>query len=480
MSSLKQETLKGFKWSAINSIGGRIVSFLIGVVLARLLSPVDFGYVGMTAIFFSLASVLVDSGFSNALIRKIDLKEEDKSTVFFFNIVVSCVLFLLLFLFSDSIADYLHAPILSDVVKVSAMSLFIGAFGSVQNSLMVKAVNFKTPAIITLCSQIFSGSLGILLAYLGYGVWALVWQSFSATCIRTVSLWLVSDWRPKWLFSFKSFKELFGFGGNLAINGLLDIFFRDGVSLIIGRYYTPQQLGYYARGQHTAQLPSSFLYGIVGNVTFPVLSKVQDNDEQLQGVYRKFMKTFSLVVFFVMLLLAATAKPFTIIVFSDKWVDSVVYLQLFCITYMFYHVHALNFNYLMVKGRSDWALKKELINKSVKIILLFLLIPFGVKQICIAFFISSLFDIFVNTIVTGYLFKYGFFKQLSDFAPYLIISIVSCVPAYLCSCFIANNIIALFLGVIFSTFIYVCSLILKKDESFNELLIMVLNKKKYE
>lgn len=477
MNSLKQETLTGFKWSAFNSVGGRIVSFLIGVVLARLLSPVDFGYVGMTAIFFSLAYVIVDSGFSNALIRKIDLKEEDKSTVFFFNIGVSCLLFVLLYFLSDYIADYLNAPILSGIVKLSSLSFFVGAFGSVQNSLMIKTVNFKTPAIITLCSQVFSGLLGIALAYLGYGVWALVWQSFSATCIRTISLWIVSDWRPNWCFSIKAFKELFGFGGNLAINGLLDIFFRDGIGLIIGRYYTPQQLGYYTRGQHTAQLPSSFLYGMVGNVTFPVLSKVQNDDEQLLRVYRRFMRSFSLVVFFAMILLAAVAKPFTIFVFSEKWSESIVFLQLFSITYMFYHVHALNFNYLMVKGRSDWALKKEIINKSVKIVLLILLIPYGVKQICIAFFISSVFDIFVNTIVTGCLFKYGFFKQFSDFSPYLIISLISCIPAFVCSYLIVDNLIALMCGIGLSTLLYIGLLTLKKDKTYNELLCTILKKK---
>lgn len=470
MLDLRTETLSGIKWSVVNSVAGRIIGFLLGVILARLLSPSDFGTVGMTAIFVSLASVLVDSGFSLSLVRKANITKEDTSTVFFFNLVISIIICSVLCLLSYRIALFLKVPEVEGILKVSAMTLVVGALGSVQFALLTKAVDFKKQAIITLSAQMLSGVLGIYLAYYGYGVWAIVWQSFAAAAIRTFIVWIVSDWHPNMCFSISSFKELFGFGGNLAINGLLDIFFRDGTGLIIGKYYTPEQLGFYSRGQSTAQLPSSFLYGMVGNVTFPVLAKIQDDDERLLLVYRKFMKMFSLIIFFVMTLLIAVAKPLTIVVFTSKWEDSIVYLQLFCFIYMLYHVHALNFNYLMVKGRSDWALKKELINKGVKFVLLLSLINFGVLYICIAFCISSVFDIIVNTVVNGHLFNYGFRKQCSDFIPYLLLSLVCCAPAFASSYLIDDIYISLLIGITMPSTIYVSCLLLRKDEVFNELI----------
>jgi O-antigen/teichoic acid export membrane protein len=469
MNDIKSEALHGIKWSVVNSVGGKVIGFLIGVVLARLLSPSDFGTVGMVAIFFSLAAIIVDSGFSSALIRKPDVTEKDTSTVFYFNIVISFIVLLLLFALSGTVASYLNAPVLSDIIKLTALSIFIGSFGSVQFALLKKDVNFRTPALITLTAQLVSGIIGVVLAYKGYGPWALVWQAFMSTTIKTIVVWFVSKWRPKLIFSWNSFKNLFAFGGNLAINSLLDVFFQDGIGLIIGKFYTPSQLGLYTRGQGTAQLPSSFLYNAVGSVTFPVLSKIQNDEKRLLEVYRSFMKTFSMVVFFVMILLIAVAKPLTVFLFSEKWIDSVIYLQLFSVVYMFYHVHALNFNFLMVKGRSDWALKKELINKGVKFILLLTLIKYGVVYVCIAFCLSSIFDIFVNTTVTGYLFKYGFKEQFKDFIPYLLISIMCCLPSFVITYIFEVPFVSLVLGGFVAISLYIGYFLLTKDEVFYKL-----------
>ena len=477
MSDLKSETLRGAKWSVFNSVGGKIIGFVISVILARLLSPSDFGIVGMVAIFFSLANVLVDSGFSSSLIRKPDITDKDTSTVFYFNIFISVILFTLLTTCSSLIANYLNAPAVEGIIKLSAITIVVGSFGSVQFALLKKSIDFRKPAIITLVSQILSGIIGIIMAYRGYGPWALVWQSLIAVILRTILVWCFTTWRPKLIFSWSSFKELFGFGGNLAINSVLDIFFQDGIGLIIGKFYTTQQLGFYSRGQGTAQLPSSFLYNAVGNVTFPVLSKIQDDDEKLFGIYRTFMQTFSIVIFFVMVLIIAVAKPLTIVVFTEKWLDSVIYLQLFCVVYMFYHVHALNFNFLLVKGRSDWALKKELINKGVKFLLLIILVRYGVIYVCIAFCCSSLFDILVNTTVTGYLFKYGFKKQVEDFFPYLAISVICCIPAFIMSEYITNSYVSLISGVCLSTALYCAYFIIRKEETFFRIISLTPFKK---
>lgn len=475
--NIKSETLKGVKWSMVNSVGGKAIGFLLGVILARLLSPTDFGIVGMATIFFTLANILIDSGFASALIRKQNMTEEDTSTVFYFNLVVSSLMCVVLCCFSPNIAGFLNAPVLTDIVKVSAFTMLVGALGSVQFALFTKQINFKIPALITLISQVLSGVIGIYLAYTGHGPWALVWQSFSAAVFRTIIVWIWSNWRPKLVFSIGSFKELFGFGGNLALNSLFDAFFRDGIGMIIGKFYTPAQLGFYSRGQHTAQLPSTFLYGIVGQVTYPVLSKIQNDDERLLNAFRKFIKMFSLLIFFCMTLLIAIAKPLTIVLFSERWLDSVIYLQIFCFIYMFYHIHALNGNYLLVKGRSDWVLKKEIINKTFKIVLLVLMIPHGVLYICITFCFSTVFDLFVNTYVTGKLFGYGIKNQFADFTPYILVSIICCLPAFGLSYCIENSYISLFLGSLSSVALYIGFAVITKNTVFNELISLTPLKK---
>lgn len=454
----------------VNSIGGKIITFLLGVILARLLSPSDFGVVGMTAIFFALANILIDSGFASALVRKLNMSDKDTSTVFYFNLVVSAVLSLLIIVSSSAIANYLNAAILTDIIKVSAITLFVGALGSVQIALLVKKVDFKTIAILTIVSQSVSGALGVVLAYNGFGPWALVWQSLTAASFKTILVWIISKWRPKLLFSFESLKSMFGFGANLAINNVLDTFFRDGIGMIIGKYYSTDQLGYYTRGQNTAQIPSSFLFGIIGQVTFPVLSKIQNEDVRLLSIFRKFMKMFSLLIFFFMILLIAIAKPLTIILFTEKWLDSVIFLQLFSFSFLFYHIHALNGNYLLVKGRSDWILKKEIINKTFKILVLVSMISKGVVFITIAFCCSTVFDLIVNTLVTGYLFSYGLSRQLKDVSVYFILSIFCCLPAFLSSYLISNAFLSLPIGVISSCILYISVLIYRKDCVFEELI----------
>jgi len=248
MSDLRSDTIHGVKWTALNSIVSKVVSFLLSVVLARLLSPSDYGIVGMTAIFFALAQILVDSGLSTSLIRKKNVLEEDSSTIFYFNIGVSTLCYILLFVFAPQISIFLNCEELIAIIRLSALSMVIGAFGSVHYTMMRKKCDFKTPTIIAFPSQVISGIIGIILAYMGYGPWALVWQQLLWTILCTVIVWFYSSWRPKLIFSSKSFKELFGFSGNIALNSLLDTFFQQGIGMLIGKYYTPKQLGYYTRG----------------------------------------------------------------------------------------------------------------------------------------------------------------------------------------------------------------------------------------
>ncbi len=470
MSSIKTDTLRGIKWSAIGKFSNTLVTFILGVILARILSPADYGIVGMTAIFFAIASVFIDGGFGSALIRKKDLTDEDSSTVFYFNIVVSTFFYVLLFFSSPLIAEFLRAPILEDLMRVSGLTMVIGSFGSIHFALLTKEVNFKTPAKLNITLCLLQAIIGIIMAYSGYGVWTLVWPNVVCSILRTSSIWVISSWRPKRTFSMKSFKEMFGFGSNLVINSILDKIYVEGTQMIIGRFYTPHTLGYYTKGMSNAKLPSIFLFDVVGGVSYPILSKIQDDDEALVRVYSKYIRTMSMVVFFGMLLLAALARPYIIILYSAKWEAAVIFLQLFCLRYMLYHIHAVNWNLLLVKGRSDLALKKEIINKIVRFTLLIAAIPFGVVYICLAQILSSVSDLFVNTYFAGKVSDMGFKKQFSDFMPYLIFAALTCLPSYFISLFDINMILMMVTGVLCSSFLYFGFLLWRKDEGLLELI----------
>lgn len=465
---VRRDTLSGIKWSFFRQISSQIITFGLGVILARILSPSDYGIVGMVAFFFAVAQILIDSGLSTALIRKTDLKNIDKSTIFYFNIIVSVLCAAILCLLSEKIANFLEEPILTDMVKVSAISMVIGSFGSVQIALMTRDVNFKTPALLSIPAQIISGLLGVFLAYQGCGAWSIVWQSFTNTLINTIGIWIISPWRPLYSFSFSSLRNMFSFASNIAVNAVLDCFFNEGMGLLIAKIYTPSQLGYFSKANQTAQLPSKTIFNLIGNVTLPVLSKLQDDDESLMHVYRKMIKMSSLAICFTMLFIASVSKPLIIFLFTEKWLLAVPLLQILSIKATLYHIHAINWNLLMVKGRSDWALKKELINKSISIIVLLIGLYLGVIYYCYALLAASIFNVFVNCTVSGYLFRLGLLKQLSDFFPYFLLSLISCLPSWYISSQNINPFISLIFSFAISAILYITFLYLKKDEAFLE------------
>ena len=269
---------------------------------------------------------------------------------------------------------------------------------------------------------------------------------------------------------------MFSFSSNLVVNAILDKFYNEGTQMVIGRFYTPQMLGYYSKGLSTAQLPSISLYNVVGGVTFPVLAKIQDDNNTLVYVYSRYIRILSMVIFFAMILLAALARPYTLLLYSEKWEAAVIFLQLFCFRYLLYHIHAINWNLLLVKGRSDIALKKEIINKTVKFTLLITSIPFGVVAICLAQICGSIFDLFVNTYYAGKVCNMGFRKQTSDFVPYLILAIFSCLPAFAITYLQINHLLTLIIGVLSAFFLYWGYLWLRKDENLKELVMLVTKK----
>ncbi len=468
MSNLKQQTISGVKWNTVGRFSSQFISFFIGLILARMLSPSDYGVIGMLAVFFAIAQTFIDSGFGSALIRKKDCTDVDYSTAFYFNIVVGLISFIALFSCAPYIASFFNTPILKDVCRVLSINLFINSLTIVQNSILTSDINFKSLAKINVVCTLMSGVVGVSMAYMGYGVWSLVYQQLTSAIIRAIMLWLSTKWRPQLIFSKDSFKYLFGFGSKILSSSLLHTIYANLTTIIIGKYYTPKDLGYYARGESLATFPSSNMSGILQSVTFPILSKIQDDDKRLISAYRKYIKITSMVIFFGLFLLAAIAKPVILTLLTEKWSESIIYLQVFCFAWMFDHLCQLNLNILYVKGRSDLVLRLEVIKKTISISMIVAAIPFGVLAICISRALYTQIAVLINTYYTGKLYGLGYREQARDFIKYLLYSAIAVSPAFFLTFTETPSIVLILLGITISILTYY--ILIKKDPIFMELM----------
>lgn len=472
--SLKQQSIAGFKWSAIENVAVRGVQFLLGLVLARLLDPSDFGVVGLLTIFITISQTFTEGGVSNALIRKTDKSDADYSTAFYFNVAVGAVCYVILFVISPWVAKFFDAGILSPLLKVLGLSVFFNSLFVVPVAKLTSEMDFKWQTIAALIAVVVSGGTGVVLAYLGYGVWALVWQTVIMAFVKGVILLVYSKWMPLLVFSRTSFKYLLSFGSKLVASNLLFTIYSQITTILIGKFYSTSDLGYYTRGRQFAGLPVDVFTGVLGKVTFPVLSRLQDNDVELIRVYRKFIRLTSLVCVFGLILLASVAKPLVIVLLTEKWTECVIYLQLFCIALLLDHITRLNLNLLQVKGRSDLYLRLEIIKRIVSIAMMLAALPFGIIYLCLSLIVYSVFAFFVNTYYTGKLFNLSCWVQLKDMAKYLLASVVACAPSLALNWLpVGNSLVQLLAGVGISVAIY--WFMMRKDEQMGELIGMVKN-----
>lgn len=473
MSEIRKLAIKGVYWSVIERFSVQGVMFLTGIVMARLLTPSDFGVIGMLSIFISISQTFIDSGFSNALIRKNDRKDIDFSTAFYFNVVIGAVCYFVLYLLAPFIADFYNMSILKDVTRVLAVTLFFNSFTIVQVALLTIKIDFRTQAKINLTGAVISGALGITLAYTGWGVWALVYQTICRSALIVILYWILVRWTPGLQFSWISFNNLFSFGSKLLLSGLLHTFYLNITNLVIGKFYSSKDLGYFERGNQFGKIPIETSIAILQRVTFPILATIQDDEKKLIQSYRKYIKLSSVPIFFLLFLLIALAKPIVIILLTDRWAESIIYLQLYCLAQVYTHITRINLNLLQVKGRSDLFLKLEIIKKSISLTLLAISVPFGIIAICISQIIYAQIALYINTYYTGKLFGLSCFVQISDFAKYFVAAILSCLPVFMMTLFDFNLYICIVAGPLLSLFIY--CIILYNDEVFSELRLIVMN-----
>ncbi len=474
MASVKDSVISSTKWTAFEKIGVQGVRFVLGIVMARLLTPEDYGVVGMLTVFIVISTTFVDSGFSQALIRKQEYKEIDYSTVFYFNLVVSVVVYALLFFIAPWVSSFFQMPILCSILRVQALSLIINALTVVQVAKLTRALDFKTLALRTMYSNIIAGICGVGFAYWGFGVWALVYQVLIQAVINLLFLAICYRWYPTTGFSLESFRELGGYGSKLLFSSLLHTFYTQLTTFIIAKFFNAKTLGFYNKALETVNMPMQLFNGIIGKTTFPIFAKVQDDRERLVNVYRKYIKMSSMCMFFAYALLFALSKPLILLLLTDKWADCVIYLQLLCFVCMFDNVISVNLTLLKVIGRSDLFLKLEIIKKAISIGILLCAVPFGVIAICIASIFYEQIALFINTYYTGKIFNLGYFTQWKDFFYYLICSIIAVFPAFVFSFFDINNILVLIIGIVTSIGLYI--LLLWRDGAFQELLVTMKEK----
>jgi teichuronic acid exporter len=421
--SLTDKTVKGVGWSFIDNIASSGVTFLVGLVLARLLTPAEYGIMAMIAIFIAISNSITDSGFSNALIRKIHIDRIDYNTVFYFNLLVSIVIYLLLFLASPAISSFFKEPILINVTRIIGWVVIINALAIIPRTIFVRNINFKTQTKISLISSVSSGIIGIGMALCNMGVWSLVGQQISRQLLNTLFLWIFCRWRPVWEFSIKSFRELFGFGSKLLLSGLLDTIYKNIYYIVIGRFYTSSQLGQFTRAEQFKTIFSSNLTTVVQRVSYPVLSSIQEEPERLREAYRKVIKTTMLVTFACMLGLAAVSKSLLLILIGEKWLPAVHFLQIICFSGMLYPLHAINLNILQVKGRSDLFLKLEILKKVIAIAPIIIGIFYGIEYMLYGSVCTSFIAYFLNSYYSADLINYSTKKQITDILPTFLVSL---------------------------------------------------------
>lgn len=415
--SLKSKTVKGVGWSAIDNVAQMGVTFLVSIVLARLLSPDDYGLIGLITIVTAVCTTLVNGGFTTALIRKKDIRDDDYNTAFIANLGMSLLLYAAIYLCSPFIADFFQREELVPLTRVSSLGLVIGALSLVQQARLTKRIDFKSQTKITLVASVASGVIGIVMALLGFGVWALVAQTLSNQALRTILLWVVNKWTPQLRFSKDSFHNLFGFGWKMMLSGLLDTVWKELYQVIVGKFYSPATLGQYTRSKQFSQLLSSNLTSVIQRVTFPVLSNIQDDKERMVAAFRKMIKTTMFITAIGMFFLGAIAEPLLYCLIGPKWHEASTYLPLICISGSTYPLHAMNLSMLTVQGRSDLFLGLEIIKKIIALGPLLIGAFVGIMPMLYTNIITSVICYFLNSYYSGKLLGYSSWMQMKDIAP---------------------------------------------------------------
>ncbi len=472
--SLKAKTLSGVIWKFGERVSAQAVNFIVSIILARLLLPDDYGLIALVTVFITICNKIVVSGFATSLIQKKDADNLDFSTVFYFSLAVAVVLYAGLFFTAPFIADFYSAEsdpeLFIQVIRVMGLNLFIIAVNSVQQAYVSRTMQFRKFFFSTIIGTVVSAVAGIALAYMGKGVWALVAQNMILAVVNGIVLWFMVKWRPQLKFSFKRLKTLYSYGWKIFVASMIKILYTDLRSLVIGKVYTAADLAFYNKAQSFPQLIDTNVEGTIDSVLFPAISKKQSNVDDMRAMLRRAIKTTSYVLMPLLAGLSAVAKPFVIILLTDKWAESIPLMQILAFSFIFAPVELENLQAIKAIGRSDIALKVEIIKKVVGVAILIASIPFGVTAIAVGMVISTTLSAIINAIPNKKLLGYTFKMQLKDILPSLVMSLVMFGAVYPISLLNINVWLMLIIQVVAGAIIYVALSAIFKVESFKYIL----------
>lgn len=446
-SSLKHQTVNGILWRVFETGGTQIIQFIISLILARLIMPEQFAEIAMLSIFTAIASVFINSGFSSALIRKNNRTQADCDTVFYFNIIVSIISYVIIYLIAPLVANFYELPELKIILRITALSLVIGSFAGVHRTLFQARMKFKKLAKFNILALIISGIVGIYLAYKDFQVWALVIQNLVSVSINTIFVFYNSPWRPTLHFSWDSLKEFFNFGSKLLGSSLIDTTYKNIYSVAIGKFFPHSDLAFYNRANSLQGLSSAFPMSVIQSVTYPALCKLQNNDEALRSSYRKLLQIGAFIIFPLCLGLGAVSYPLINTLYTEAWIYSASLLEILVFAGMWYPIHAINLNLLQVKGRSDLFFRLEIIQKIIGVLILCATIPLGLKAMCYGEILLAVICLIVNTHYTGKLLSLGFIEQMKDIFPSMVLSLIMFTLCKMTSTLLGNGFLSLIISV---------------------------------
>lgn len=452
---LKSQTKKGLYWKTFENLSGAAVQFVVGIIMARILSPTDYGIIALPAVFFALASTFIDGSFGLALVRKPELTEKDLSTIFIYGILMAAFMYLLLYAGAPFIAEFYNTPVLTSLIRITALTFLWGPLVTPHYIILRRKLNFKTPARISLVSNLLAACFGIATAYLGYGLWALVVSDITSSLTYVVQMSLVVSWKPKTGWSRESFRYLWGFGNKMIGTHLLNTLQENIAPVIIGKYFSPFQLGLYNRAQGFSILPVSQLNNVLRSVSFPVLSKLQDDNVLMAAHYRKMIRTACFVSFPLMMLIAAISRPLIIIVLTEKWASCAILLQILCFASMWGPMSSLNLNILQVVGRTDLYFNLELKKKVISIIMMLVSLPFGLTWFCVSMVFCQFVNVYINIRSANKVLPIGIAEQYKDVMHSLVLSLLAFAIAYSTTLLFDNLWTQLIIGGILGIVFYV-------------------------
>lgn len=471
------KVFSNFIWRFAERCGAQLVTFIVSIVLARILTPSDYGTIALVTVFTTILQVFIDSGLSTALIQKKDADDLDFSSVFYFNFVICIILYLIMFVSAPFIADFYKDSSLVSIVRVISLTLVISGVKGVQQSYVSRHMLFKRFFFSTLGGTIFSAVLGIIMAYAGFGVWAIVFQQLSNNAIDTLILWITVKWRPIKKFSWSRLKNLLSFGWKMLASSLLDTVYNNLRNMIIGKLYTSADLAFYNQGDKFPKLIVTNINTSIDSVLLPTMSNEQDNHVRVKDMTRRAIKISTYIMAPLMMGLAFCARPIVQLVLTDKWLPCVPYLQIFCVSYLFWPIHTANLNAVKAMGRSDLFLKLEIIKKFIGMILLVITMNISVMAMAYSLLISGLISQVINSWPNRYLLKYSYLDQIKDILPNILMSLIMGVFVYFISYLHLSVLASLIIQILLGGIIYLILSILTKNDSFIYLINILKSRK---